>query len=308
VHIFRGASDRALIYTDADFEYRTLLFYEADSIPEDGPGASALRSLLSDNKMEYEVSIRTPDGKWGTQKICKEGPTQFMTTSTKSLPHQMNTRTLEITLSDRSDQTHAIFHAHARAANPNPERARLDLSPYLALQDWLTLYGERRIAVPFAGVLADLVPPTAVRARRDFKQLLTVIKVLAFLRQQQRERTPEGWVIATHDDYGEARRLLAPIFDAAAADGVTPAIRETVEAVGLEEAGISQSQIAKRLGVARNVASYRINRALHLGFLVDEETKAVKGRASKLRRGEPLPDEITGLPSVAQLRRVSKLP
>jgi hypothetical protein len=55
--------------------------------------------------------------------------------------------------------------------------------------------------------------PQAPRA----PQLLTGIETFGFLRQCQRARDPEGRVIATLDDYAEAKRLLDPIFDAVVA-------------------------------------------------------------------------------------------
>ena len=50
----------------------------------------------------------------------------------------------------------------------------------------------------------------AVRTRRDFPQLLTAIQAVAFLYQAQRERTAEGWVVATIEDYARAREIFAP--------------------------------------------------------------------------------------------------
>ena len=90
---------------------------------------------------------------------------------------------------------------------PRP-RAAPDLSPFLAVQQYLALRGVREVAVPFADVLADLVPADAVRTRRDFPQLLTAIQAVAFLYQLQRDRTPEGWVVATIEDYARAREIF----------------------------------------------------------------------------------------------------
>ena len=74
-----------------------------------------------------------------------------------------------------------------------------------------------------------------MRIRRDFRQLLSVIKTVAFLAQKHRDRTADGEVQANLDDYGHARRLLGPLFDSLSADGLTPAVRETVAVVGESE-------------------------------------------------------------------------
>ena len=105
----------------------------------------------------------------------------------------------------------------------------------MALQRWLGFAGARRVIVPFPEAPAELVPAAAVRMRRDFRQLLTCIEASALLHQLQRSTTSDGRVVAAVEDYAVARRLLAPIFNTIVADGVTTAIRETVEAVGEDE-------------------------------------------------------------------------
>ena len=44
-----AASPMALVYTDASFERKIVLYSEMDSIPEDGPAGSAVRSLAATN-------------------------------------------------------------------------------------------------------------------------------------------------------------------------------------------------------------------------------------------------------------------
>ena len=256
-----AGSARALIYSEESFQHRTIVFGEADSIPEDGPAASAIRSIAAEGRMVYEVTELDPKTKqFGTRRIEKEGPTGLITTSTAQLPPQMATRVLEISLSDDPDQTKAIMFAHAARVQP-AQRAVPDLSRFLAVQRWLEVGGVHNVSVPFAADLARLVRPHAVRMRRDFRQLLTTIQAVALLMQKQRERTPEGWVVATLRDYATARALLAPIFNALVGETVTPAIRATIEALNANDE-ISETELARRLegsGVTAN--------ALHPGFV-----------------------------------------
>ena len=44
-----------MIYDDEEFTHRIVIFTEADSLPEDGPAVSAMRSLLSDRETSYEA-------------------------------------------------------------------------------------------------------------------------------------------------------------------------------------------------------------------------------------------------------------
>ena len=73
-----------------------------------------------------------------------------------------------------------------------------------ALQTWLAT-GPTRVVIPFAGQLAQLVPPVAVRLRRDFKTVLVLIRAHALLHQASRLKDETGRVIATIEDYTAVR-------------------------------------------------------------------------------------------------------
>src|SRR5262249_26112360 len=146
-----------------------------------------------------------------------------------------------------------------RAAGKAPKPP--DLAPYHALQRYLAAQGELRVIVPYADVLAELVPVQAVRMRRDFDQLLTCIKTIALLYQEQHGRTADGEIVAAIDDYAHACKLLGPIFDTIIAEGATPAIRTLVAAVKPDEE-IGVSALARRLNVSKSTVSYHVRRAV----------------------------------------------
>jgi len=106
--------------------------------------------------------------------------------------------------------------------------------------------------------------------------------------------------VASIDDYATARELLAPIFDIIATEGVSPVVRETVNAVQPEEE-ITQAALAARLKLSKGTASYRVNKALAEGFLVNTEPNP--RRPKKLTRGAPLPEQQPSLPTPEDLRR-----
>ncbi len=227
-----AGSQRALIYTSQSFENRIVVIEEADSIPAEGPAASAIRSIANDAEMSYEVVEQNPaTGQFETRRIVKKGATGLVTTSDRPLDRQMTTRMLAVAIPDDPEQTQMIMLAEARQSNTDQTEDQPNLEKFWAYHRWLGLYGERRVSVPFAETLARMIQTRAVRARRDFKQLLTVIKTCAFLAQKHRARTVDGWVQATLVDYKRARDLLVRAFDTAVGEGVTPAVRATVEAV-----------------------------------------------------------------------------
>jgi hypothetical protein len=299
VYVLRAGSARALVYSDESFEHRVVLVSEADSIPEDGPAASAVRSLAADAVMSYDVVEKNAiTNRFEVRHIVKPGPTGLITTSTKSLPTQMATRVLEVSLPDDPVQTREVMRQHARTVRSQRWTDPVDLECFHAFQRWIVHAGEHQVEIPFAERLAELVPADAVRMRRDFRQLLTMIEAIAVMHQVQRTQSANGWILANADDYRLARHLLEAVFDTLAQDAVTPAVRETVLAVEANEE-VSEKELADRLKVAKSTVSYRVKRALAGGWLANHESR--KGYPARLARGVPLPDVRSALPTIEEV-------
>jgi len=67
------------------------------------------------------------------------------------------------------------------------------------------------VDIPFADRLAELVPPLAVRLRRDFKTVLMLVRAHAVLHQASQRKDDEGRVIAEIEDYRVVRELIADL-------------------------------------------------------------------------------------------------
>jgi hypothetical protein len=302
-HDIGAGSARALIYDDeADFRHKTVIVAEADSIPDEGPAASAIRELAESNQMRYAVVERDEDtGKFHTRHIRKDGPTGLITTSTRPLEEQMQTRMLTVAINDSPDQTRLILAAQARAvageALPSP-----DLADFHALQTWLELAGVGEYVIPFAVALSEGIPAEFVRVRRDFPQLLAMIGAIATLYQCQRERDAHGRIVATLEDYSQARRLLINVFTETVTGGVSQAVRETATAVADlydGETAVDMAALVEALKLHRATAWRRVRTALRLGYLVNEETR--RGQPAKLRPGAALPEDRPALPEVDEI-------
>ena len=87
-----------------------------------------------------------------------------------------------IYLTDTPDQTRAVLTRLA-----DDDAAEPDLARWHDLQVWLES-GEHEVSIPYAKPLAELVPPVAVRLRRDFCSVLSLIRSHALLHQATRER------------------------------------------------------------------------------------------------------------------------
>ena len=92
------------------------------------------------------------------------------------------------------------------------ERLEADQKPWHALQHWLeSPSATRTVTIPYAKALAKMIPPLAVRLRRDFGALLSLIRAHTMLHQATRERDDRGRLLATLDDYSSVRELVADL-------------------------------------------------------------------------------------------------
>jgi hypothetical protein len=296
-YALNGMSERLLAYTDADLRHRTLIVGEA-ALHRDGIGASLLRSLAWEGHIVYETVESTPEG-LKPRRIEKEGPTGFVTTTTKSVEAELETRVLTIHVPDDKKVTQEIIKVTAERANGwRPDEP--DLRPWHEAQCWLAEEGTHDVTIPFAERLAARYPADQVRSRRDFTQLLALIQACAVLHQRQRERDEFGRIIATEEDYRAIYDLTAPVFGAVAAEGITPAVRNTIvkvkELTNAEDgATVSLNALADSLDLDKSSVSRRIRPALKGGYLVNEEPVAKK--PYKLRIGDSLPEPRSALPT-----------
>jgi hypothetical protein len=295
VYAVGAMSERALVYTDADFQHRHIAISEAAAIHRDGIGTLIMRCLVWGNQLDYEVTEQDPDGGLRTRRISKPGPTGLITTSVKGVEDELNTRLLTLTVADDEAATRDILVATGRRA-AGDHAAGPDLRVWHEAQRRLAEDGTHEVAIPFAAKLATLFPAKLIRARRDFPQLLALIEASAILHQQQRARDDRQRIIASETDYRIVYELAAPVFGAAASEGVTPAVRETIATVAeltkdTDGGTVSAHAIASALKLGRPAVSRRVGLALKGGFLINEES--IKGKPHKLRLGDPLPDEAT---------------
>lgn len=218
-------SEHALAYSDEPLQHRFLVLYEASGMESDFQ-TYLIRSLLSEGKVRYETVEKTSEG-MKPRLIEREGPTGLIVTTTAVRLHPENeTRLLSLTVTDTQDQTRAVMAALANeAAGDDP-----DLEAWRSLQVWLE-GAERRVTILYAAELANLIPPIAVRLRRDFGAILNLIRAHAVLHQASRERDGEGRIVAAVEDYARGRELVADLVSDGLGATVPATVRETVEMV-----------------------------------------------------------------------------
>jgi hypothetical protein len=300
-----GMSEKALVYSAEDFKHRHLVLYEADALREgdnEDHTAYYVRSLLSEGQIRYDVTIRDPkDGGFTTRHIEKDGPTGLIFTTTKAHIHAENeTRSLSITSDDSTRQTEEVLRSLADETEYN-----VDLTEWQQLQEWLYRDGERRVTIPFASVLAGLVPPAAVRLRRDFGAVLALTRSSAILHQQTRQRDAAGRIVASIDDYAKVLEVAGPLVSQGIGAGVIGTIRETVGAVGALQGehaeGATALAVSKHLGIDKSNAGRRLTVAAAAGYVVNLEDR--RGKPGRWVTDEQLPNDKGVLPTIAGLVR-----
>ena len=297
-HRIDAGSPRVLIYDDVDLQHRVVVFGEADSMPsgEDNPAASAIRNLLADGYLHYKVTVRDPEtGRFTVATVSKEGPSVVITTAVRRPGQQLDTRLFTVEVNDDPKQIRAALSAQAAqelAGDTAPQDALIAFQGYLqALAPW-------DVVVPFADKLADYIGKQAPipRLNRDFSRLLSLIKAVAVLRHQHRDRDTRGRLIAHIEDYGYVHSLVGAMYEATVT-GASEKVREVVAAVaGLKESGvtpISVTALAKELGIGKMSVSRRVSAAIRQEWLKNLESR--KGFPYSLDVGEPLPERV-GLP------------
>jgi hypothetical protein len=186
-HALTAMSEKALAYSEEPIKHRFLVFFEAEGMASDF-ATYLIRSLLSEGRLRYEFVEKTAEG-LKVRLIEREGPTGLIVTTTAlTLHHENETRLLSLTVTDTREQTRDVLEALAEE-----EREETDPEPWLALQEWLaSTAASRRVTIPYAKTLARMVPPVAVRLRRDFGAVLNLIRAHAVLHQASREKDDRG--------------------------------------------------------------------------------------------------------------------
>jgi len=299
---FTSFSEKTLYYTEEPLSHRHLVLTEAAGGGE--VQEYTIRTLLSEGRLEYEFVEKTSEG-LRARRLCKEGPTGFVTTTTRDKLHAENeTRYLSLVVKDTREQTRRVFRAIAEESAEEPDRER-----WRALQTWLE-GGERRVTIPYAGALAEKMGDVAVRLRRDFSVVLSLIKSHALLHRATRERDEHGRIVATLADYSRVRDLVSGLIAEGVEATVPKTIRETVETVdnvidGWGEEHATIKAVAEDLEIDKAAASRRVRTAIGRGYLKNLEDR--KGHPARIVLAESMPEDQEILPTPEELEGVDPL-
>jgi hypothetical protein len=204
-YFWSAMSKQNLYYTDKDFKHRILVVAESVGAED---ASYAVRTILSENCLVFEVVEKDESGKSVSRQIRKDGPTGFVTTTTLPKLHPENeTRLVTLAIDESEEQTSQVKESIAtefQDGRPEP-----DFVPWVSAQRMLVPVD---VKIPYARFLLRRLPNKPLRMRRDCRKLLSFISASAALHQFQRERTDDGKVIANLADYFNVKVLFENIF------------------------------------------------------------------------------------------------
>lgn len=306
-HMLTGMSKQALVYSDESFAHRTIVIMER-------PGMEAadynIRTLQSEGKIVFETVQRDPEtGAFRTVRVEKEGPTNFIFTTTAPEIHDENeTRHWSVFVDESEEQTAAVKAKTAIAYVARGSGDEQEIAVWRAAQ---SLLQPARVTIAYAGWLAKHTPDQPVRMRRDFARLLVLIETCAILHQLQREvrQTPDGPIVtAILADYYVARALVSDTFGGSAA-GMNKKVTQIVDVVrrvhdekvaqGTDSVTVSIAELATAIGRVQSTARRWLKPALNHGW-VTERAPAQGQRGAAYLPGTTMPD-LSPLPPVEDL-------
>jgi hypothetical protein len=310
VNYLTTSSALSLVYDERPISHTVLVVFEANQLQADENSVFAmlLRTLISEGRIVHQTTVEDPGSSTGRRvvRIEREGPISLMITTTSELHAENETRMLSFNVTESPQQTRGVIEClAAHAAGAFAETS--DLTVFHDLQRWIAL-GPNDAVIPFAKQIAEKIPPSMVRFRRDVGSLFTFVKASAILHQAQRQIDEQGRVVATLEDY----RLAYPIFSKVMAQSSGQAVTETVRAVvdliatrtaapaakpsarkftrsgasgATQEVEISSEQIGALTGIGKVAAHRAVRAAIDLGFLVNNETRRGKPYRLVLKHG-----------------------
>lgn len=222
-------TDQALFYQDTmALVHKVLALEEAAGL---GGAAYSLRALQSSKHLAIATTSKDPTtGKLRTEHYTVQGPVAvLLTTTSASLDEETLSRFLTVTIDESPEMTARIFASQREADT---------LAGYLKQRERTALIARHQTAQrllepvavinPYAPQLT--FPAYGLRARRDHKKYLMLIKAIAFLHQHQRLRhtAQDGgeavsYIEVTREDIRHANRLALSVLGASSGELSAPA-------------------------------------------------------------------------------------
>ncbi len=271
--------------------------------------SKAFRELVADGELRKLVTIKDENGNPSSRYIVQEGPVAFAESSTATaLFEEDSTRLLSLSMDESARQTADIQSHLARvAAGSATSSAKRDRILEIHQTAQRMLSGELGVIIPFAGQLR--LPATKVSVRRSFSHLLSVIQVVAFLCQKQRQvqvRGDQRFIVATPADYETAVDVLLPVLvqGFSSLPAKSQELLKVVDGRREDEnfATFTRDDLSDWLGISYREAARRLRPLIGTG-LISQDTSSKPYKLRRTDAAPPNPADL-GLPNPAELEDV----
>jgi hypothetical protein len=227
--VYTRMTDQALFYQASQaLAHKLLALEEAEGL---GGAAYSLRALQSSKQLAIATTSKDAmSGKMKTEHYLVRGPVAvLLTTTSATLDEETASRFLTVSIDESSGMTERIFERQREADTLSGYLCRLErdalVSQHQAAQ---RLLEPLTVINPYAPQLR--FPAHSLRARRDHKKYLTLIKAIAFLHQKQRPVKEHlhgdrvlRYIETTRDDIRAANAIAASVLAQSTSELSAPA-------------------------------------------------------------------------------------
>ena len=280
---FSAMTGQSLFYMGGrDLAHKVLSVAEGEGAER---ASYPLKLLQSEGRLTIASTGKDPaTGKLVTHEYTVTGPVATLLTTTEiDLDEELVSRCLVLTVDEGAAQTKAIHAVQRSRETLAGILARKDRDRIVRLhQNAQRLLKPVIVVNPFAERMA--FADSRVRARRDQRKLLTLVRAIALLHQHQREPKlveHEGerveYIEATEGDVALAMRLLADVLPKPEDDlpPVTRNVLRAIEAFVAEKAKaqkVADAEVRFTLRELREHTGLGLTQAkTHLGRLIETE-------------------------------------
>ncbi|MFA6637078.1 MAG: hypothetical protein WCV56_08285 [Candidatus Omnitrophota bacterium] len=212
---FSTITPKALYYMDKDYlKHKFIIIEEREgSIDSDYP----IRILQSKKRLIQALPVKDPNSnKTRTQTVEVEGPISYLETTTRShINYENSTRCFELYLDSSACQTSRIHQLQKQLKTIDGLNMKENQSAIVKKHHTMQrLLRPLRVVNPYSNYIA--FPTLKLRTRRDHMRFLTLIEIVTFLYQYQRQVKKAGnieYVESTLEDYKIAFNLYKDTLD-----------------------------------------------------------------------------------------------
>lgn len=215
--VYTRMTDQSLFYQGRHtLVHKVLALEETEGL---GGTAYPLRALQSSKHLYIVTTTKDPvTGKMKTENYEVQGPVAVLSTTTSAkLDEETASRFLTLTIDESKDMTETILAAQRHRDTLEGYLAELDRSTVIAKHQTAQRLLEPLVVInPYAEQLT--FPVHSLRARRDHKKYLMLIKAITFLYQKQRpikqvarDGQSFSYIEVTKDDIRRANDLATQV-------------------------------------------------------------------------------------------------